>query len=267
VFGASGGVGQLVCQQSIAQGLKVQAVTRNIASASVFAPLAGCTFVEADARDPSTLMQALQGMDAVVISIGTTAFPTSKWEDGKNNPQIACVDTVRNILDALDEMSSNAKDKGKGKKGAGTCKRVVLLSSIGVDRAKDFPFVILNLYGVLSAKKESETLLLERSLASNGRYEAVVVRPGRLVGAPFTNFDLAKLLGKTNEGTASRGVVLSKNDDLAGDCERGDVALAVTKILKSERLRKPQTVFSIINEVGATPNDDEWDEKFASVDV
>lgn len=39
-------------------------------------------------------------------------------------------------------------------------------------------------------------------------YDAVVVRPGRLVGAPFTNFDLAKLLKLDN--ATKKGIIIDK---------------------------------------------------------
>lgn len=41
-------------------------------------------------------------------------------------------------------------------------------------------------------------------------FDAIVVRPGRLVGAPFTNFDLAKLLGLNH-----KGIIIDTRDVLA----------------------------------------------------
>ena len=61
-----------------------------------------------------------------------------------------------------------------------------------MERADQFPFKILNSFGVLDAKRDSEKLLFQ--YADKLGYQAIVVRPGRLVGAPFTNFDLAKAL-------------------------------------------------------------------------
>jgi hypothetical protein len=49
------------------------------------------------------------------------------------------------------------------------------------------------------------------------------------VGAPFTNFDLAKLLNK-DQGT-DLGIVLDTRDVLAGDVERADVADSVVRML------------------------------------
>lgn len=86
-------------------------------------------------------------------------------------------------------------------------------------------------------------------------FDAIVVRPGRLVGAPFTNFDLAKLL-KLDQGS-NKGIIIDRRDVLAGDCERADVATAIGKCLISD-LASKQNVFSIINKPGNAPSDMDW---------
>jgi uncharacterized protein YbjT (DUF2867 family) len=152
VFGASGGVGQLICRslKSVKGIDTVTAVSRNINSLATFDLLKGCQFVEADALKTESLKPALDGADFVIISVGTTAFPTSKWKGG-NTPQVACVDTVESILRGI----ANSKRRPK---------KVILLSSIGVERADQFPFKILNTFGVLDAKRDSEKLLFRFEL-------------------------------------------------------------------------------------------------------
>jgi len=54
------------------------------------------------------------------------------------------------------------------------------------------PFVILNLFGVLDAKRSGEAAIMSASGA--GGFGYAIVRPGRLVGGPYTNLDLAKLM-------------------------------------------------------------------------
>lgn len=215
VFGATGGVGQLVCKNSINNNWEVNAITRNIDNARQFENLKGCTLLEADARiEDDRLFKAVDGNDFIIISLGTTAFPTSKWEGDKNNPKIACVKTVENILNCVEKSKTRPS-------------KIVLLSSIGVERQDQIPFSILNSFGVLSAKLESENILIDKSKELD--YQAIICRPGRLVGKPFTNFDLAKLLNK-DQGD-SKGIVLDTRDVLNGDCERTDVAIAITKLL------------------------------------
>ncbi len=62
---------------------------------------------------------------------------------------------------------------------------MTLLSSIGVERQSQFPFSILNLFGVLDAKLESERIFAKKAKEIGSK--TIIIRPGRLVGAPFTN--------------------------------------------------------------------------------
>jgi len=119
------------------------------------------------------------------------------------------------------------------------------------------PYKLLNSYGVLDAKLAAEKLVIDNARAM--KYEAVVVRPGRLVGKPFTNFDLAKLFGITQG--KNQGIIISPRDNLNGDVERSDVATAVTKIMSSPRKQGLPRVFTIINEPGPAPTEEEWNTK------
>lgn len=130
---------------------------------------------------------------------------------------------------------------------------IVLLSSIGVERSNDFPFKILNLFGILDAKLEAERIF-ENTVAEIGS-RAIIARPGRLVGAPFTNSDLAKLF-QVDQGK-NQGIVLDTRDVLAGDVERRDVAECIVRLLQEERLQSPAR-FSIINKPGNPPSDLAW---------
>ena len=121
IFGASGGVGQLISKKLLNDGYTVRAITRDIKSASAFELLNGCEFVQADARQIATLSPTVQDSDVVIISVGTTAFPTKKWDNG-NNPKAACVDTVNNICNVISELNVQS------------VKTIILLSSIGVER-------------------------------------------------------------------------------------------------------------------------------------
>ena len=194
VFGASGGVGQLICNKLLnTPGItSVNAISRSVGALKEFPLLKGCSFLEADALKSETHAKVL-ACDLLVLNLGTTAFPTKKWDGNpRNDPPTACLKTVETILQSIEASSTRS------------IKKIVLLSSIGVERADQFPFKILNAFGVLDAKRDSEKLLFQ--YADKLGYQAIVVRPGRLVGAPFTNFDLAKALN-LDQG-------MSKNDYL-----------------------------------------------------
>lgn len=90
----------------------------------------------------------------------------------------------------------------------------------------------------------------------------MVCRPGRLVGEPFTNFDLAKLL-KIDQGD-NKGIVLSREDILDGDVQRLDVAESVVRIASSS-LSTSEVVYSIVNKKGPAPSDIEWSSLFSQL--
>lgn len=73
-----------------------------------------------DALVPSSIESVLKDVDNIVISVGTTAFPTAKWKNN-NTPERACLETVKNILDIARYQSKQLK-------------RVCLISSVGVER-------------------------------------------------------------------------------------------------------------------------------------
>jgi uncharacterized protein YbjT (DUF2867 family) len=60
----------------------------------------------------------------------------------------------------------------------------VLVSSIGVERTDQMPFLILNLFGVLKFKRKGEQTLMASGLPYT------VLRPGRLTDGPYTSYDV-----------------------------------------------------------------------------
>ena len=62
--------------------------------------------------------------------------------------------------------------------------RFVLVSSIGVERTDQMPFLILNLFGVLKFKRKGEQTLMTSGLPYT------VLRPGRLTDGPYTSYDV-----------------------------------------------------------------------------
>lgn len=256
IFGGTGGVGQLVTKKLSSQGFVVRVAARDTKRADETlddetvetVPLN--LVVSRDDNDAvkqqqEDLQNALNGAKGVVISLGTTAFPTQKWKNG-NTPQAIDKDAVTMIANAL----SNVK----------TIQKVIIVTSVGVNRIKEMPFLFLNLFGVLDYKRDGEDAIIESSKATddNKGFDYVVIRPGRLVGGPYTNIDVAKLL--QIEGGADNGVDVARGDDLLGDCKRDALAEAVVQCLLNDECKNID--FSIISNDEAALSDDEWNEKF-----
>lgn len=133
-----------------------------------------------DSGNDEALRSSVREASGVVLTVGTTAFPTKKWNGG-NTPNAIDNLAVRRVCDALIKERKNPI-------------KVVLVTSVGVERTQAFPFLILNLFGVLDAKRSGEEAVKEMAATSGGTLDYAIIRPGRLVGGPYTNLDLAKLM-------------------------------------------------------------------------
>lgn len=252
IFGATGGVGQLVTKKlSARQGKNYQLciAARDAVRAKETLDNDDINVVELnlvgdDKATDTDLQNAMQGATGVVVSVGTTAFPTKRW-DGGNNPQAIDMEAVTRIANAASNVD--------------TVRRVVLLTSVGVNRTKQMPFLILNLFGVLDAKRAGEDAV--KSAANEAGFSYSIVRPGRLVGGPYTNLDLANLF--KIEGGAENGVDVAFGDELLGDCKRDACAEAVVQCLENESCVDLE--FSLVSNENAALTDDGWSSAFTSM--
>ncbi len=73
VFGASGGIGQLVTKRLVGLNVEVNAITRSAAETQekFGTNLAGSTIIQADARDLSTIPNTIRDVDFIVLTMGT----------------------------------------------------------------------------------------------------------------------------------------------------------------------------------------------------
>ena len=115
---------------------------------------------------------------------------------------------------------------------------------------------ILNLFGVLDAKKKGEDAVV----ASNKEF--VIVRPGRLIGGPFTNLDFPRLL--QIQGGADNGVTIAAGDTLLGDCKRDACSEAILQALLSESCSN--VIFSIVsNDDIPSLTTEQWNNEFSKL--
>ncbi|NET03101.1 MAG: NAD(P)H-binding protein [Sphaerospermopsis sp. SIO1G1] len=129
--------------------------------------------------------------------------------------------------------------------------RFVFVSSCGVERKDQFPFSILNKFGVLDAKQKGENAIINSGILYT------IIRPGRLIDGPFTAYDLATLLKTTSGGKL--GIVLGKGDKLNGDASRIDVAAACVESLFDSNTENQ--IFEIVNQ-GTRPDIIDWNKLF-----
>jgi uncharacterized protein YbjT (DUF2867 family) len=247
VIGGTGGVGQLTLAKLDKRGFVVRTTSRDKARAQEVVSNQNVAVYTVDllSKNTAALEAAMDGVSAVVISIGTTAFPTMKWR-GENTPTAIDDEAVTRIANVAFQKSNKLK-------------KIVLVTSVGIERTSEMPFVILNLFGVLDAKRKGEEAVM--ASATRGGFDYTILRPGRLVGGPFTNYDVANLL--KIEGGAENGVTLATGDTLLGDCKRDACAEAVVQALTNENCKNK--ILSIISTEEQALTNEQWTDTFQSL--
>ncbi|KAI8469340.1 MAG: hypothetical protein J3K34DRAFT_513480 [Monoraphidium minutum] len=238
VAGATGGVGQLVTAKLLDRGFKVRALTRKAERArELFGDHPNLQPAVGDCRDVASLEAAVAGVDAVCCCTGTTAFPSKRWQ-GDNGPRQTDLEGTQNLIRVTPR----------------DIKRFVFVTSAGVERTGEFPWLILNAFGVLGFKRESE-----KALAASG-LPYTLLRPSRLTDGPYTSYDLNTLLKAT--AGSRKDAVLSPRDDLKGEASRITVAEAVVQALGSRAAEG--RAFAIESTEGAGPGADgaAWERLF-----
>ena len=213
VAGATGGVGQLLCAKLLERGYRVIALSRDAAKTRSLlgSDVENLSVVTGDLRSPESLTNIdWSVVNAVCCCTGTTAFPSKRW-DNDNTPEQTDYVANKNLIEAARTGSA--------------LKRFVLCTSAGVERSGQFPFLILNLFGVLKYKRMAEELLVNSGLSYT------IVRPNRLCDGPYTSYDLNTLL----KGVAGerQDIILTLKDDQVGETSRIAVAESMVQCLSS----------------------------------
>lgn len=176
VVGATGNIGRLVVAEALEEGYRVRALVRNSAKAGRILPPQAELFM-GDVTRPDTLPGALDGVDAIVFTLGS--------DDGDGNAKDVDYGGVRNVLAAL------ALDDRKP--------RIALMTTIGVTKRVDARLGVLEGH---DWKRRSERLVR----ASGCPY--TIVRPGWFDENDADQHRLVLLQGDTRWATdPSDGVV------------------------------------------------------------
>lgn len=180
VAGATGRTGQIIIRKLVSNGIHPHALVRDIPTAeALFGE--GVSLHIGDVRDFETLIQPLEGTDALISAIGTCT-PV-----GGNCPKRVDYEGVANLVKA-------AQMKG--------VRRFILISSIAVTH----PEHPLNRFGkILDWKLKGEEALRHSGL------EYTIIRPGGLTNNPAGCKALVFSQGDQITGTLSR-------EDLADIC-------------------------------------------------
>lgn len=157
LFGATGGTGQQILTQALAQGHTVTALARD---PSRLPAQPGLATVGGNVLDPVAVATCLKGSEAVVCVLGS---------HGNKKPIEA--QGTQHILAAMRETG---------------VRRIVVVTSLGVgDSREQIPFLFriimdISLKSIMAAKEEQERLVKASGL------DWTIVRPGGLMDGPRT---------------------------------------------------------------------------------
>lgn len=198
VFGATGGTGRAVVARALAAGHAVTALVRDAAK---LPPRAALTIVEGDAMRAADVAAAMEGQDAVVVSLGNSqnAF-ARRLGARRTTPRDICEVGTRNILSALPD-------------GA----QLLVVSAFGVGATRDkLPFMFKLFY----------RLILREQIADKERQETLL----RASGAAFTLVQPVALTDKPPKG----GWTASTDGTLGGsELARADLAAFILSRLET----------------------------------
>lgn len=225
---------------------------------------------------PESLQSALSKANALVICTGTTAFPTKAWSKNEQSEITSDVLSalfqskldISQTISTLDSMGLNTPNNIDAKSNQFLIqawmdatsssfpskniqrKRVVLLSSIGVQRRTDMPFPILNACGVLDAKAVAEESV--KNGAEEFGYNYSIIRPGQLFGGPYDNNYYLGTLFQLDKDAATQDVEVGKGDTLLGDTLRSTLAEVTAQICETDTALNMD--FAVVNVKGDVPS-------------
>lgn len=202
VFGATGGTGQQIVQQALAQGHAVTAFVRNPAKFDRNHP--NLRVVQGDVMDLASVERALPGHDVVLVALGASARDKGKVR----------AEGTRNVVRAMEATG---------------VRRLVCQTSLGygdslqvLDRAPlHFKYIIVPFFlrGVFADHELQEDVIKQSSL------DWIIVRPGSLTDGERT--------GRYRHGFAASDKAITVN------VSRADVADFMLKQLSDDTyLRK-----------------------------
>lgn len=180
LFGATGGTGRQIVKQALDHGYEIHALVRDPARLAVSHPQ--LITVTGDVLDPVAVEAAINGSEAVIVSLGSTS----------NNPDDIVSRGTAVVVEAMKQLG---------------VRRLIAVTSIGVGDSKDqVPFAFKMLMKTV-LKKPMEDKERQEALIQSSGLDWTIVRPGGLTDGPATGKYTAGLDPKISAGQVSRADV------------------------------------------------------------
>lgn len=191
VIGASAGTGRATVEQLLAEGHEVSAFSRRASKIGISSERLRA--IDGDVMDPSAVERAVEGQQAVIVTLGIRENPlrVRLWGPAHTPLDVRSTGT-RNVIAAM-------KKHG--------VKRLVVQTSYGVAetraklRASDRLFFALILKPQIADTEQQNQIVVESDL------EWVIAQPVHLTDEPDSAMPLISTTGETGKMTVSRASV------------------------------------------------------------
>lgn len=188
VVGSTGGSGRRAVQQLLAMGHEVTAFSRSADRVETRSPR--LRFVNGDAMNPADVERAVQGHDAVVVTLGIAENPLAVrfFGPARTHRDVRSVGT-RNVIAAMRKHG---------------IRRLVVQTSYGVGETRDrLGFLDSLFFKLLLAPQIADTERQNQDVASSD-LDWVIVQPVHLTDAPADDLPFASADGEIHLNKVSR---------------------------------------------------------------
>ena len=186
ILGATGRTGRLLAQAAVARDHQVTAIIRDKSKATI----TKIKFLEGSPTDGKLLEKALQGMDAVVVSLNINRT--------SDNPFAKVVSPLTLISDSVKALIPAMEKNG--------VKRIITVSASGVgDSWMHMPLIARLLIRYSNIMRAYEDHDRQEQLVRNSKLEWTIVRPVMLNNKDNDGYQVS--VGKPTGGSISRKAV------------------------------------------------------------
>ncbi|KAI7899566.1 uncharacterized protein BX663DRAFT_520496 [Cokeromyces recurvatus] len=149
------------------------------------------SIIRGDALDEKAVKETIQGTDVVVYSIGSVV----DLKSGKMVSPGLCHDTMTVLIRVLDHLDENERPK-----------RLVVVSTTGLDGMKEVPYLFRPLYYFLLHEPHQDKQRLEDLVEHKNKsiHDWIIVRPSLLTNG--------KLVGDYKANVGISGYTISRQD-------------------------------------------------------
>ncbi len=191
VVGATGGSGRAAVQHLLAQGCRVTAFSR---SASRLADLSGdLRVIDGDASNPADVDRAVQGQDAVVVTLGITENPI----------RVRLLGTARTPIDIRSKGTSNVIDAMK-RHGV---RKLVVQTTYGIGETEGRLGIGDQLFFSVLLKPQIDDTKVQEQFVRNSGLDWTLAQPVHLTDDDAPSQPFISLQGETGVMKVSRRAV------------------------------------------------------------